>query len=195
MMADVAHRRNIRIALIPAAIAILMLGAAYAAVPLYDLFCRVTGYGGTTQVATEAPSRLGTRKITIRFDANVNGVPWRFAPEQNSEIVTTGEVKEVRYRLTSAGDRPSTGIASYNVTPEAAGSYFNKLACFCFTEQTLQAREARDETVVFFVDPAIEQDPMLDGLDTITLSYTFFPTEPSAKPLAAAPQSGQTTQN
>ncbi len=195
MDARAAHRRNLRIALVPAAIALSMLGAAYAAVPLYDLFCRVTGFGGTTQVATAAPERLGTRKITIRFDSNVNGVPWRFSPEVNSVEVTTGETREVRYRIESLGDKPTTGIASYNVTPEAAGSYFNKLACFCFTNQTLNGGESREETVVFFVDPAIEKDPLLAGLDTITLSYTFFPTDPPAKPLAAAAQSGEPTQN
>jgi cytochrome c oxidase assembly protein subunit 11 len=175
-----------------------MLGAAYASVPLYDLFCKVTGYGGTTRVATEAPARLGKRKITVRFDTNVNGVPWRFAPEETSVLVRTGETRETRFRFESVGDRATTGTATYNVTPELAGSYFNKLQCFCFTDQTLAGHEARDETVVFFIDPAIEDDPALATLDTITLSYTFFPTEPPArpvakvKPLAEAPVSGQT---
>jgi cytochrome c oxidase assembly protein subunit 11 len=193
-LSKAAHRRNIRTALYPAAATLMMLGAAYASVPLYDLFCRVTGFGGTTQVATESPSRLGTRKINIRFDANVIGVPWRFSPEATSVEVTTGETREIRYRIESVGDRPTTGIATYNVTPEIAGSYFNKLQCFCFTDQTLKGHESREETVVFFVDPAIENDPMLKSLDTITLSYTFFPSAAPAKPLAVAPVPGQTRQ-
>jgi cytochrome c oxidase assembly protein subunit 11 len=189
-----AQDRNVRTALLPALIVVAMLGVTFASPPLYDLFCRVTGFGGTTQVATDAPTRLGTRKIKVRFDANVNGVPWRFSPEATSVDVTTGETKEMRYRIESAGDRPTTGIASYNVTPEIAGSYFNKLQCFCFTNQTLEGRESREETVVFFIDPAIENDPMLAALDTITLSYTFFPAKDAGKPLAAVSGTGQTTQ-
>jgi cytochrome c oxidase assembly protein subunit 11 len=189
-----AQDRNVKTALLPAFMVVAMLGVTFASPPLYDLFCRVTGFGGTTQVATAAPTRLGTRKITVRFDANVNGVPWRFKPEATTVEVTTGETKEVRYRIESAGDLPTTGIASYNVTPEIAGSYFNKLQCFCFTNQTLQGREGREETVVFFIDPAIENDPMLASLDTITLSYTFFPAKETAKPLAAVSGNGQTTE-
>jgi cytochrome c oxidase assembly protein subunit 11 len=186
------HRRNIATALLPAGIALCMAGLAFAAVPLYDLFCRVTGFGGTTQVATDAPARLGTKKITIRFDANVVEVPWRFSPETEKVTVTTGETKEIRYRIASVGDRPTIGVATYNVVPEQAGAYFNKLACFCFTNQTLKPHEAREETVVFFVDPAIENDPNLAGLDTITLSYTFMPPKDGAKPLASAAASTQT---
>jgi cytochrome c oxidase assembly protein subunit 11 len=175
--------RNAKVAAATLLTAFLMLGASFAAVPLYDLFCRVTGYGGTTQVATEASPRLGERRFTIRFDANVIEVPWRFAPEANSVSVLTGETREIRYRV---------GSATYNVTPQAAGSYFNKLQCFCFTEQTLGGHETREETVVFFVDPAIENDPMLKGVDTITLSYTFFPAKTQPKPLAAASGRAQT---
>jgi cytochrome c oxidase assembly protein subunit 11 len=186
--------RNAGVALSTLAVACLMLGASFAAAPLYDLFCRVTGFGGATQVATEAAPRLGTRKIAIRFDSNVNGVPWRFVPEALSVSVTTGETREMRYRISSVADRPTTGVASYNVTPEAAGAYFNKLQCFCFTEQTLAGGETREETVVFFVDPAIENDPMLKSIDTITLSYTFFAARTQPKPLAAARLPGQTSE-
>jgi cytochrome c oxidase assembly protein subunit 11 len=192
MSAGAARRNDLVVAASVVAAALLMLGASFAAAPLYDLFCRVTGFGGTTQVASEASPRLGQRKIIIRFDSNVIEVPWRFTPEAASVTVRTGETKEIRYRIESLGDRPTTGIASYNVTPQVAGSYFNKLQCFCFTNQTLNGREAREETVVFFVDPAIEDDPMLKSIDTITLSYTFFPAKADAKPLAAAPLPGQT---
>jgi cytochrome c oxidase assembly protein subunit 11 len=177
--------RNAMIASVPVLLAGGMLGMSYAAVPLYDLFCKVTGLGGTTQVASGVSERLGNKTTTIRFDANVIEVPWRFAPEATSLKVRNGQTMEVRYRITNVGDRPVTGIANYNVTPHQAGAYFNKLACFCFTNQTLQAKETREETVVFFVDPAIEQDPNLSGLDTITLSYTFFPAKDAGKPLAA----------
>jgi cytochrome c oxidase assembly protein subunit 11 len=187
MQPSAADRRNIRTALIPAGMVCAMLGLSYAAVPLYDLFCRVTGFGGTTQVAEEAPSRLGTTTVSVRFDANVNGVPWRFEPEVREVRLRTGEVREVRYRITNVADKPVTAIASYNVTPEATGAFFNKLSCFCFTNQTLQPGESREETVVFFIDPAVEQEQGLKGLQSITLSYTFFPAREEAKPLAALP--------
>ena len=173
---------------------LFMLALTFASAPLYDLFCRTTGYGGTTQVATEQASRLGKRRIKIRFDANVSGIPWFFKPEQTEVTVRTGETKEVRYSIASAGDKPTTGIASYNVVPELAGAYFNKLQCFCFTNQTLQGHEQRDETVVFFIDPAIEKDPNLAAVDTITLSYTFFPAKEVSSPLASVAPLGQSTQ-
>jgi cytochrome c oxidase assembly protein subunit 11 len=174
MAATPLHRRHLRVALLPAGIALSMLGLAFAAVPLYDLFCRVTGFGGTTQVATEAPARLGEQNFTVRFDANTADVPWTFKAERVSETAKSGKVVEARYVIRNESSAPVTGMATYNVTPEAAGAYFNKLQCFCFTEQTLQPGEERIETVVYFVDPAIEGDPNLDGLTTITLSYTFF---------------------
>jgi cytochrome c oxidase assembly protein subunit 11 len=178
--------KNIKVALLPIILTMSMLGVSYAAVPLYDLFCRMTGFGGTTQVAATSSDRLGERETTIRFDANVVEVPWTFKPEVTSIKVRNGETMEVRYRITNVGDKPVTGIANYNVTPHQAGAYFNKLACFCFTNQTLGPKETREETVVFFVDPAVEQDPNLAGLDTITLSYTFFPAKDAGQPLAAS---------
>lgn len=165
----------------------VMLGASFAAVPLYDLFCRVTGYGGTTMVATRAPDTITDREFKIRFDANVAaGLNWRFEPEVPHIRIRAGEVKTVAYTIRNAGTVPTTGIASYNVAPDQTGAYFNKIACFCFTEQTLQPGEARTEEVVFFVDPEMSKNRELDSIHTITLSYTFFPSKNPAKPLADA---------
>ena len=164
-----------------------MLGASYAAVPLYDLFCRTTGYGGTPMVASRAPDKISDREFVIRFDANVAaGLGWRFEPEVGEIRIRAGEVKTVGYTLRNPRGEASVGIASYNVTPEQTGGYFNKITCFCFTEQTLAAGETRTEEVVFFVDPDISKDKELDHIKTITLSYTFFPAKSGAKPLADA---------
>ena len=153
-----------------------MVGAAYAAVPLYNWFCRTTGFGGTTQVATAAPSDIFDRKLKIRFDANVaGGLPWRFEPEQNSIEVRIGEVVTVSYSAVNESARETVGVASYNVSPPTAGIYFSKINCFCFTDQRLKGGEKRDMTVVFFVDPELVKDWEQDGLDTITLSYTMYP--------------------
>jgi cytochrome c oxidase assembly protein subunit 11 len=153
-----------------------MVGAAYAAVPLYNWFCRTTGFGGTTQVATAAPSHILDRKLKIRFDGNVaGGLPWRFEPEQNSIEVRIGEVVTVSYSVVNESARETVGVASYNVSPPTAGIYFSKINCFCFTDQRLRGGENRDMTVVFFVDPELVKDWEQDGLDTITLSYTMYP--------------------
>ena len=165
-----------------------MIGAAYAAVPLYNWFCRTTGFGGTPQVARVAPSDVLDRKLRVRFDANVaGGLPWRFEPEQNAIEVKVGEVVTVNYRVVNESARPTVGIASYNVSPPTVGAYFSKINCFCFTEQRLDAGEKRDMTVVFFVDPALVQDSEQDGLDTITLSYTMYP---AARPETPQVQNG-----
>ena len=156
--------------------AALMLGAAYAAVPLYDWFCRTTGFGGTPQIAAAAPSHILDRKVKVRFDANVaGGLPWRFEPEQSSIEVRIGEVVTVNYKVVNASARASVGVASYNVTPPTTGAYFSKINCFCFAEQRLEAGEKRDMPVVFFVDPALVKDSEQDGLAAITLSYTMYP--------------------
>jgi cytochrome c oxidase assembly protein subunit 11 len=153
-----------------------MLGAAYAAVPLYDWFCRTTGFAGTPQVTSAAPSRTFDRMIKVRFDANVvGGLPWRFQPEQNTIEVRVGEVVTVNYLVANLSARETVGIASYNVSPPTTGAYFSKINCFCFAEQRLRAGEKRDMAVVFFVDPALVQDSEQTGLDTITLSYTMYP--------------------
>lgn len=164
-----------------------MIGAAYAAVPLYDLFCRVTGYGGTTQVASAAPGAALDRMVTVRFDGNVApGLKWAFGPEQNAMNVKVGETKLAMFKAKNVSDRPLTGTASYNVSPNSTGAYFSKLQCFCFTEQTLQPGEEIDMPVAFFVDPSIADNRELDDIREITLSYTFFP----AKGQAAAAVAG-----
>ena len=143
-------------------------------VPLYELFCRVTGYGGTTQVA-EASGRVIDRTMTIRFNADrADDLPWRFVPRQTSMVVRVGEPNLAFYRAESKSDEAVTGTATFNVMPAKAGLYFNKIDCFCFTEQALAAGETADLPVQFFVDPAIADDPNLDDVTTITLSYTFF---------------------
>jgi cytochrome c oxidase assembly protein subunit 11 len=169
-----------------------MVGAAYAAVPFYNWFCRATGFLGTTQVATSGPANVLDRKITIRFDANVTGnLPWRFEPDQTTIEARIGEVVTVGYTVVNESARETVGEASYNVTPPTVGAYFSKINCFCFTEQRLKPGEKRDMTVVFFVDPALVKDPDQDGLNSITLSYTMYgvrasePPRVEAKPILA----------
>jgi cytochrome c oxidase assembly protein subunit 11 len=168
-----------------------MVGLTFAASPLYRLFCQVTGYGGTTQRADAGADRVLDRLITIRFDANVDrSLGWHFAPAQRQVMLRVGETAEIAYQIRSAAQVATTGTAVFNVTPEQAGGYFNKIACFCFTEQTLSPGQTLDMPVVFFVDPAIADDPDLDYIDTITLSYTFYPVA-NPKPVAAAGGIGQ----
>jgi cytochrome c oxidase assembly protein subunit 11 len=169
------------------------VGAAYAAVPLYTWFCRVTGFAGTTQVATSAPGRVLDRKITVRFDANVvGGLPWKFEPERTSIDVRIGDVFTVMYRVTNESARETVGQAVYNVTPLTVGAYFQKINCFCFTEQRLKPGESRDMPVVFYVDPALTRDSDQDQLDTITLSYSFYPVREPANPVADGASAGST---
>jgi cytochrome c oxidase assembly protein subunit 11 len=179
-------RADIKVAALAGGLGLGMLGASFAAVPLYDWFCRTTGYGGTTMVATKAPAARGTRAVEVRFDANVNGLPWRFDAETTSVTVIPGDVTTVYYRLTNTSNRETIGIASYGVLPEITGGYFSKIQCFCFTDQVLKPGESREEAVVFFVDPAIETNPDARHVRSITLSYTFFPSKTQVKPLAAA---------
>jgi cytochrome c oxidase assembly protein subunit 11 len=173
----------------------VMVGAAYAAVPFYDWFCRATGFNGTTQVATSAPSGTIDRKVTVRFDANVGpGLPWSFEPERNSIEIRLGEVVTVNYRVINQAARPITASAAYNVAPLNAGSYFQKINCFCFTEQSLKAGETRDMAVVFYVDPSMVKDPDGNEINSITLSYTFYPQREPSRPVADGTPSGRPKQ-
>jgi cytochrome c oxidase assembly protein subunit 11 len=180
-----SHRRDMIVAASCGVFVALMVGMAYAAVPLYDWFCRQTGFGGRTQVATAAPQGALGRTITVRFDANVvGGLPWRFEPEQTSVQVRVGEVFTVNYVAQNLSARETLGQAAYNVAPPTTGAYFQKINCFCFTEQRLAPGEKREMPVVFYVDPALAKDAELDDLNTITLSYSFYALREQSKPVA-----------
>jgi cytochrome c oxidase assembly protein subunit 11 len=169
----------------------LMVGMSYAAVPLYDWFCRTTGFNGTTQVAKAGPNTVLDRKITVRFDANVGpGLPWKFAPERNQIEARLGDVITVEYIVTNQAARETHGLAAYNVAPLNLGAYFQKINCFCFTEQTMKAGETRAMPVVFYIDPAINNDPDGQGDLTMTLSYTFYPQRDQQRPQAAVGTTG-----
>ena len=162
-----------------------MVGMAYASVPLYDWFCRTTGFGGKPQIATSVPHGTLGRSITVRFDANVlSGLPWRFEPEQNSIQARIGDVVTVNYLVTNLAARETAGQAAYNVAPATTGAYFQKINCFCFTEQRLGPGEKREMPVVFYIDPALAKDAELDDLNTITLSYSFYALREPVKPVA-----------
>ena len=181
--------RDAAVAAICGLVVVLMVGASYAAVPFYNWFCRATGFNGTTQVATSAPSarrwRATSRCASIPMSAR--GLPWKFEPEQTEIQVRIGEVVTVFYTVTNQSARTTTGQAAYNVAPLTVGAYFQKINCFCFTEQTMAPGEKREMPVVFYVDPALVADSENDGLNTITLSYTFYPVrDPAPKPLAAS---------
>jgi cytochrome c oxidase assembly protein subunit 11 len=166
-----------------AVVAVAMVGAAYASVPLYRLFCQATGFDGTPRIAAKPSQTVLDRTITIRFDANVApGLPWHFAPVETTARVRIGENALAFYRATNVSDRPAWGMATFNVFPEQAAPFFNKLQCFCFTEQLLQPGESVEMPVSFFVDPQITGDKDAHAVTHITLSYTFYP--------AAAPKPG-----
>jgi cytochrome c oxidase assembly protein subunit 11 len=179
--------RDALVAAICGLVVVLMVGASYAAVPFYNWFCRATGFNGTTQVATTAPLAPLARTVAVRFDANVaGGLPWKFEPDKTEIEVRIGEVTTVFYTVINQSARTTTGQAAYKVAPLTVGAYFEKINCFCFTEQTMAPGEKREMPVVFYVDPSIVADHDNDGLNTITLSYTFYPLrEPTARPLAA----------
>lgn len=168
-------RRNANVALLLTGVVAGMIGLSFAAVPLYRLFCQVTGFGGTTQVAEQAPAEAVERMITIRFNADVNPeLPWRFRPEQREVTLKVGEQGLAFYEARNVSQQPVTGTSTFNVTPLKAGPYFAKLECFCFQEQLLAPGESIQMPVSFFVDPAIMEDRNLEEVTTITLSYTFF---------------------
>lgn len=155
-----------------------MLALAYASVPLYNLFCRVTGFAGTTQVADSAPHEVLEREVTVRFNSEVaSGMPWKFHPKQPSVTIPLGKEVLVLYEATNTSSEAVTGTAVYNVTPVKVGEYFNKVQCFCFDEQTIGVGETVVFPVSLFVDPEMDKDPNMDEVKTITLSYTFFKVE------------------
>ena len=176
------EQKNRRVAIVAVLAALAMLGLGFAAVPLYDLFCRVTGFAGTTQVATEAEAdsaaafakSAGAPTISIRFDANTaSDMPWVFRPRQVSDTVQIGQRDMAIFEAKNLSSVPITGTASFNVEPEQAGAYFNKIQCFCFTEQTLRPGQEVTMPVLYFVDPKALDDPNMEGVEQITLSYTF----------------------
>ena len=187
-----ASHRDLLVGFLCGGMVAAMIGASYAAVPFYNWFCRTTGYGGTTQVSTSAPAQTMDRTITVRFDSNVAaGLPWRFEPERQSIDVKLGQVVTVYYAVTNEAARPTAGQAGYNVSPPTAGIYFEKINCFCFTEQTMKPGEKRDMAVVFYVDPKLAGDSEQDGLNLITLSYTFYPVRPAPAPAHAGAEKDQ----
>jgi cytochrome c oxidase assembly protein subunit 11 len=180
-------RRDMLIAAACGAFVACMVGAAYAAVPFYNWFCRTTGFGGTPLVASAGPGQVLGRTLAVRFDSNVTrGLPWTFEPEQNEITVRIGEVTTVHYKVVNQAARVISAQASYNVSPPQVGAYFTKINCFCFTQQTMNPGETREMTVVFYVDPSIVKDRDQDSLNTITLSYTFYRLPEPAQPLAQA---------
>ena len=181
--------RNRRVALIALGFALAMLGLGYASAPLYRLFCQVTGFGGTTQRATAeqaaAVKAVAGKTIVVRFDGNVaSGMPWKFGPDLVTQTIPFGERTMATYHARNTSARPITGTAVFNVTPEQAGKYFNKIECFCFTEQTLAPGEEVRMPVIYYVDPKILDDPAASDVEEITLSYTFNEARyPAPKPL------------
>lgn len=165
---------NGKIAFLGATVVIGMTGLAFASKPLYDTFCRVTGFGGTTRIATEAPQQVLDRTVTVRFDANVSDAPLTFRPVENRHEIALGEYGLAFYEVTNTADDPVSVIAGYNVTPHTAGRYFNKLECFCFEERVIEAGETKTLPVVFFIDPAMDEEALMSTVSTITLSYTFY---------------------
>lgn len=185
-----ARSNTLRTALACLGLALGMGGLAYASVPLYDLFCRMTGFDGTPLVGTAAPAQPGEGSVVVRFDTNVApGIPWRFFAETGQVDARLGKTKTVFFKVTNTADTPSTGIATFNVQPPLAGSHFVKIQCFCFNEQTLQPGESMDFPVVFYVEPELRTDANTRDLSEITLSYTYFASK-NAKPVTAASAAG-----
>lgn len=181
-------RRNAAVALVCLSVFVGMVGLSYAAVPLYRLFCQVTGYGGTTQRAEQFSDTILDKTITVRFDANTNGLPWDFEPMQRQVTLKIGETVQIAYLAKNLARTAISGTATFNVSPPLAGAYFNKVECFCFTEQKLEPGQSYEMPVLFFVDPAIVDVPELKNLTAITLSYTFYPLNQST---AEAPKNDE----
>jgi cytochrome c oxidase assembly protein subunit 11 len=170
-----AARRNRRVVVICAAVFFGMIGAAYASIPLYRAFCQATGFDGTVRRAEAAPKAVLDRSVTVRFDANVRDLPWDFTTEQTAQTVKLGETRLAFFKVVNNSDQPVTARAIFNVVPEQAGSYFRKLQCFCFSDQTIGPRTTVEMPVLYFVDPKYAEDFETKGKSEITLSYTFFP--------------------
>ena len=175
-----AKRRHCKVAVLCLVAFFGMVGAAYAAVPLYKMFCQATGFDGTVRKAVAKPTKVLDRKVEIRFDANVRTLPWDFQPMQTSQQIRIGDTGLAFFKVTNRGDKPFTGRALYNVVPEQAGAYFQKLECFCFSNQTIEPGQTVEFPVVYFVDPGFATDADTHDKSTITLSYTFFPAVPDA---------------
>ena len=191
MSAPSPHRANVRVAAFAVFLPVLMLGLAYGSVPLYRMFCQATGYGGTTQRAAQASTVVLDRSVQILFDANTGGgMPWTFEPVQRTMDVQLGETAMAFFRATNRSDKRITGTATFNVDPPAAGIHFNKIACFCFTEQTLEPGQSVEMPVTFFVDPALATDKDARNIGVIVLSYTFFPKTDGKAATAAKPVEG-----
>jgi cytochrome c oxidase assembly protein subunit 11 len=187
---DRARRANGRVALICLGVFAVMTGAAFASVPLYRAFCQATGFSGAVPKATRAAGQVLDQKLTVSFDTNVRGLPWSFAPEQNHQTIRIGETGLAFFTVTNNSDRPLTGHAAYNVVPLQAGTYFRKLQCFCFTDQTIAARQTIRFPVVYFVDPGFARDSDTKAFTDVTLSYTFYPAAPKTAQAAPKPQQG-----
>ena len=189
-LSEIERKRNVKVAVICACTFFFMVGAAFAAVPIYRMFCQLTGFDGTPQRATAASDQVLGRTLTIRFDANVRDLPWTFTAEQTSQEAKIGETKIAFFKVTNNSDKPITGRALFNVVPEQAGPYFQKLQCFCFSDQTIAAGATVDMPVLYYVDPKFADDINTKGKQEVTLSYTFFPS--TSKQAQAAPASPHT---
>ena len=193
-MTEQTPTRNRNTAVVCSAVVAGMVGLSFAAVPLYQLFCQVTGFGGTTQRAESVAGPVLERTMEVRFDGNVGpGLAWKFKPVDHQIELKVGEQAQATYRATNVSDRPTTGTATFNVSPPLAGAWFVKIECFCFTEQTLEPGESVDMPVMFYIDPGIADDPDVANLRTVTLSYTFYPVDRPAR-VSAIPETAQQPQ-
>ena len=163
--------------LVLAGIFITMLGLSYASVPLYEIFCRVTGFGGTTQVANNAPKIVLDKVVSVRFDTNVNNLPWDFKAKSNVMDVKVGQVNKIEFEVVNYSDEPTAGVASFNVSPSSFGKYYSKLGCFCFEKQELKAGEKATYVMTFYLDPEMVNDATVKNLQDVTMSYTIYSTE------------------
>ena len=186
---DPDRKRNAKVAVICAAAFFGMIGAAYAAVPIYRAFCQITGFDGATRRADGAADKVLDKTLTVRFDANVRGgLPWTFTAEQTSQTVKIGETKLAFFKVRNNSDKPITARALYNVVPEQAGPYFQKLQCFCFEDQTIAAGATVDMPVLYYIDPKYADDIDTKGKPEVTLSYTFYPSTEPKQAQAAKPE-------